>query len=85
MSGQEARPEDPTSRARLRTYRVTTKPELRDFIRLTARIADLRGESDQVVPLFASDIADWSSGSGWFARRSNSGSSPTTPVRPWAG
>ncbi|GAA0036357.1 MULTISPECIES: nitroreductase family protein [Brevibacterium] len=67
MSGQEARPEDPTSRARLRTYRVTTKPELRDFIRLTARIADLRGESDQVVPLFASDIADWSSGSGWFA------------------
>lgn len=67
MSGQEAHPEDPTSRARLRAHRVTTKPELRDFIRLTTRIAELRGESDQVVPLFASDIADWSSGSGWFA------------------
>lgn len=67
MSGQETRPADLSSRARLRTHRVTTKPELRDFIRLTARIADLRGESDRVVPLFASDIADWASGSGWFA------------------
>lgn len=54
-------------RSGLTRHRVTTKAELRGFIDLTASIASARGESDHVVPLVASDITAWASGSGWFA------------------
>lgn len=54
-------------RSGLTRRRVTTKAELRGFIDLTASIASARGESDHVVPLVASDITAWASGSGWFA------------------
>lgn len=63
----EGRPTAGAARAPLTTHRVMTKAELREFVDLAASIADARGESDHVVPLFAADIAEWASGSGWFA------------------
>lgn len=61
------RPTGAAARSPLTTHPVKTKADLREFIDLTALIADARGESDHVVPLFAADIAEWASGSGWFA------------------
>ncbi|WP_113905463.1 MULTISPECIES: hypothetical protein [Brevibacterium] len=46
---------------------MSTRADLRDFIDLAPRLARTRGEIDHWVPLFASDIAQWHTGSGWFA------------------
>ncbi len=48
-------------------HRVASRADLRTFIDLGPRIAALRGETDRAVPLFAADIAQWQSGTGWFA------------------
>lgn len=48
-------------------HRVASRADLRTFIDLGPRIAALRGETERAVPLFAADIAEWQSGTGWFA------------------
>lgn len=51
----------------MRAERVATRAQLRDFIDLAPRLASLRQETDRWVPLFATDIAQWHKGTGWFA------------------
>lgn len=50
----------------MRAARVGTRADLREFIDLAPRLALRRGETEHWVPLFASDIAQWHTGTGWF-------------------
>lgn len=50
----------------MRPRRVRSRSDLREFIGLAPRLARRRGDHDHYVPLFAADIRQWYSGTGWF-------------------